>query len=194
MVEVACGRRSFRLGAVVAAAVAVFTIAAPVLVADAATDNAIANPSFETSTSGWNANGSGAGVTLTRVEGGHSGAWAARLTNGGTASANCLLNDSPNWVATTSTGTYTASLWVRADTPGATLKLKLREYRKDSRAFVGEAKSAIALTTAWQQVSVAYTPLAPGASTLDYTAYVANAAPGTCFYADDAAIAFDPAA
>jgi len=64
---------------------------------------------------------------------------------------------------------------VRSDTPGATLKLKLQEFRKDTGALVGAASSVITLTTAWQQISVRYAPLAPGASTLDYKAYVANA-------------------
>jgi len=104
-----------------------------------------------------------------------------------------VLNDAPNWVAATAAGNYGASLWVRSDTPGATLKLKLQEFRKDTGALVGAASSVITLTTAWQQISVRYAPLAPGASTLDYKAYVANAAPGICFDADDAAIAFDPA-
>jgi hypothetical protein len=43
------------------------------------------------------------------------------------------------------------------------------------------------LTTSWQQVAVTNTVVSPG-STLDYSAYVTNAAPGTCFYADDASI------
>jgi hypothetical protein len=42
------------------------------------------------------------------------------------------------------------------------------------------------LTTSWQQVSVTYT--AAAGNTLDFNAYVPKAAPGPCFYADDAAI------
>jgi hypothetical protein len=38
-------------------------------------------------------------------------------------------------------------------------------------------------------VTVDYTPALPGASTLDLSAYVLNAAPGTCLYADDASLA-----
>src|SRR5204863_8208907 len=94
-------------------------------------------------------------------------------------------------------GRYTASLWVRtaAENVGVALTLKLREYRKDTGAFVGAASQVVALTTAWQQVSVDYAPQAPGASTLDYSAYTKNraAAGVACLYADDAAIAFEPA-
>ena len=126
---------------------------------------------------------------LDRDGAGRGGGHAAQLSNGGTAAVNyCILNDSPNWVATTATGTYTASLWVRTDTPGS-VKLKLQEFRKDSGVFVGAASTTIATTTAWQQVSVRYTPVLPGISTLDYNVYT-GAAPGTCFYADDAAIAY----
>jgi PKD repeat protein len=156
------------------------------------TGGIVGNASFESGTAGWNTSGSGVGVTLAGVPGGHSGAAAARLTNTGTAAAGCVLNDAPNWVATTAAGSYTASLWIRSDTPGATLRLKLREYRKDTGAFVGSASAAMKLTTSWEQISVGYTPLAQQVSTLDYTASVDSAAGGsTCFDADDAAIAFD---
>jgi hypothetical protein len=47
----------------------------------------------------------------------------------------------------------------------------------------------VKLTTQWQPVTVQYTAVDPGASTLDLSAYVMNAAPGTCFYADDASVA-----
>ena len=87
-------------------------------------------------------------------------------------------------------GRYSASLWVRSTTSGTTLKLKLREYRKDTGALAGQAASTVTLTSDWQQVTVDYTPLAPGASTLDYSASVDKAAAGSvCFDADDAAIA-----
>jgi hypothetical protein len=82
---------------------------------------------------------------------------------------------------------------VRSDTPGASLKLRLREYCKDTGALVGSASATTVLTTSWQQVQVAYTPVAVGASTLDYTASVGDVAAGSvCFDADDATIGFDP--
>ena len=43
-----------------------------------ATGGIVTNSSFESVTSGWNTSGSGPGVTLARVAGGHSGAWAAQ--------------------------------------------------------------------------------------------------------------------
>jgi hypothetical protein len=75
---------------------------------------------------------------------------------------------------------------VRADSPGATFRLRLREYAGTTLA--GTATSTAALGTSWQQVSITYLPTAPGASTLDLSAYVTGAAPGTCFYADDVVV------
>ena len=90
----------------------------------ATTTDIVTNSSFESGTAGWNASPSSPGVTLTRVAGGHSGTSAARLTNTGTSAGYCVLNDHPDWVAQTAPGLYTASLWVRSDTPGATLGLR----------------------------------------------------------------------
>jgi parallel beta-helix repeat protein len=147
--------------------------------------NLVGNPGFETSLSGWNTSGSGAGITLARVAGGHTGGWAAKLTNTGPSASTCALNDSPDWARPTSAGTYTGTIWVRADTPGATLRLRFREY--SGSTLVGTATTLATLTTTWQQVGVTHTTVAPGSS-LDFNAYVSGAAVGTCFYADDASI------
>jgi hypothetical protein len=138
--------------------------------------NLVANPGFETNLTGW----STAGVT--RVAGGHSGSWAAQVAN---SSGSCTLNDSPNWVGSTSAGTYTGSLWVRADAAGAALRLRFREYRNGT--LVSSATTTATLGTGWQQVQVTYT-VATAGSTLDFNAYVPSPPAGTCFYADDAVV------
>jgi hypothetical protein len=89
-------------------------------------------------------------------------------------------------VAQTSAGTYTASLWVRADTAGATLRLRVREYAGST--FAGQSIGTVVLSTGWQQVTVSYVATAPGGSTLDLTAYTLSAPAGTCFWADDASL------
>ena len=149
--------------------------------------NLVGNSGFETSLSGWNVSGSGSNVTLTQVAGGHTGSYAAKLTNTGTANSGCTLNDSPNWVTTTTAGLYTASIWVRADSAGAPLNLRFREYAGST--LLNTATTTITLTTNWQQVTLTYTATSLG-STLDFNAYMstANSPPGTCFYADDATI------
>jgi PKD repeat protein len=147
--------------------------------------NLITNPGFELNTLGWNAK-LYAGITITRVPGGHSGGYAVEATNTTTTTQpECPLNDAPNWIAATVAGTYEASLWVRADTPGTLLELRIREYKSDT--FVSSAQSYVVLDTTWQQIRVSYSPRDVG-STLDYNAYTWNAPPGTCFIGDDASI------
>jgi hypothetical protein len=148
--------------------------------------NLIGNAGFETNTSGWNTNGR-SGVTLTRVSGGHSGSFAAAVANTtGSTASSCILNDSPDWVTSTVAGTYTASIWVRADTAGAKLNLRIREYQGSTSE--GSKTTKVTLGTSWQQVTLSYTPtISTGGEDLDFTAYVSNADPGNCFYADDAA-------
>jgi hypothetical protein len=149
--------------------------------------NLVGNPGFETNTTGWNTSGSDVGVTLTRVSGGHSGGWSGLVANGGAATAaTCKMQDAPNWVTTTSAGTYTGSMWVRADTAGATFTIKLREFN-GSTLLVAKTKS-VSLTTSWQLVTVTDVPTMPGTSTLDFMGLVLNAPVGTCFYADDMSI------
>ena len=148
--------------------------------------NLVSNPGFEATTSGWNASGR-AGITVTRVEGGRSGDWAAAITNTtATAQPDCTLNDAPNWVAVSENGTYRASMWVRSDIPGQVVKIRLREYSAGTLVSSSPVVSD-AVGTAWQLLSVDLIPQVVG-STLDLTAYVSNAAPGLCFAADDISI------
>ena len=151
--------------------------------------NLVCNPGFETGVAGWAVGDTG--VTLTQVAGGHSGSYAAAVTNGtATPVASCTLHDAaPHWVATTGAATYQGSMWVRADTAGATLRLRFREYGIVNGTFYGSNTVTLTLSTSWQQVTVAYTANAPGNTYLEFSAYTVNAAPGNCFYADDASIA-----
>ncbi|MBX5468894.1 MAG: PKD domain-containing protein [Thermoleophilaceae bacterium] len=148
--------------------------------------NLVRNFGFESDLSGWNTSGSGSGIALERVSGGHSGDWAARLTNTSSARSTCALNDSPNWALVTSAGTYTGAVWARGEAAGATVKLRLREY--SGSTAVGSAVAQATLTTSWQRLSVQYTIGSPG-STLDYNVYVVDAVPGVCLYVDDASLA-----
>ncbi|MEP7177984.1 MAG: chitobiase/beta-hexosaminidase C-terminal domain-containing protein, partial [Pseudonocardiales bacterium] len=147
--------------------------------------NLAANPGFESGTTGWVAGGSG--VSLTRQFGGHSGAWSGRVQNTGTTARTCALTDSPNWIARTAAGTYTASLWVRGAAAGATLTWRVQEV--NGATVVRSASSAIRLTTGWQRITLSYSALQPGVTALDFNASVsAVAANATAFYADDALV------
>jgi parallel beta-helix repeat protein len=156
-----------------------------VVVSGSQPTNLVGNPGFELGLTGWNTSGSDPGVSLTRVAGGHGGGWAALLTNTLSGTSSCTLNDSPNWVPSTSGGTYTGTVWVRSDTPGQTLKLRFREYNGSS--LVSAPTTLVTLTSSWQQVVLTYTPSVAG-STLDLNAFISKAPAGTCFYADDISI------
>ena len=147
----------------------------------------VGNPGFETDTTGWGTVGSGLGVTLTRANEGHSGSWSALMANGAGVTRKCVLNDTPNWVSATTAPGYTASAWVRADTAGKRISILLREL--NGTTLVGSRVRRLTLTTAWQQISVQWTPTSPS-NTLDLQIFLpkAQAPPGNCFYADDISI------
>jgi hypothetical protein len=149
------------------------------------TTELVGNTGFESSLAGWVGS---AGTQLSRgTTDPHSGSWWGGLNNNLSTATSCTLNDSPNWVLHTQEGTYTASMWVRAWNPSSPpIKMRLREYVGSTAA--GMQVETFPLTTSWQKVSVSYTIVSPGASTLDFNAYVSNAPPGGCFLVDDISI------
>jgi hypothetical protein len=150
--------------------------------------NIVGNSGFEQGTTGWNSNGT-AGVTLDRPEAGHSGTYAARLTNTNTTATTMTLNDaSPNWVATSSAGTYTATAWVRSDTGTGKASLRIREYQGSTLVVL--ASSVVTLSPTWQQVTLTMSPQAPGSSYLDLNVSVSGAPAGTNLYVDDVVLNF----
>jgi parallel beta-helix repeat protein len=141
--------------------------------------NLVGNGGFETSLTGWAAL---AGCDLSQTAGGHSGSWAATLTNSSTTVQSCTLNDSPNWVTKTVAGSYTASTWVRGDTAGQQVKLRVREYV--GTTLVGTGTTTVTTTGSWQQVQVSYPVTTPG-SALDLNVYETGQAVGRTLQVDD---------
>jgi hypothetical protein len=144
--------------------------------------NLVGNPGFEVDTSGWNV--AATANTITRVAGGRSGSWAVEAANTA-AGGNCGLNDKPNWVPVTDAGAYTAGVWARSDTPGLTLRLRIREFL--GGVLQGTVTNNLPLTSSWQQVTLTRTPSAPG-SALDVDFFTFNTPVGVCFQADDVSI------
>jgi hypothetical protein len=147
--------------------------------------NLVTNSGFETATTGWKAS-TGA---LTRVASPHTGSWAGAMTNTGSSSVTCQLNDSPNWVTSTTAGTYTATAWVKSDAAGSgtTVRLRFREY-DSAGTNLGTKESTIVLSTSYQQVVLSYTPTAAG-STLDFNVLRSSTPAGAlCYNVDDISI------
>jgi len=104
------------------------------------------------------------------------------VANPGAVPAPAILNDSPNWAALTEAGTYQASAWIRSDFPGIKVTIELREYCNGTE--VGEAETTLAVTTTWQQISVAYSPAQHGQTTLDLQILDDTVPPGESFRVD----------
>lgn len=150
-------------------------------VAVGAAGNLVGNGAFETNLNGWAAL---AGCDLTRVSGGRNEGWAANLANNSTTLQTCTLNDSPNWIAKTVAGTYSASAWIRSDTPGLQVKLRFREYVGSTLVGTGTATVTTNTTGDWQQIQLSYTVTSPG-STLDLNVYETNQPVGSNLQIDD---------
>jgi peptidoglycan/xylan/chitin deacetylase (PgdA/CDA1 family) len=148
--------------------------------------NLISNSGFESSTNAWTTGSSTVRLARTLLTA-HSGLASAQVSNAGTSAQTCVLKGSPNFVGKTAAGTYTATLWVRGATSGATLTMQLAEL--SGTTVVGSASASLALTTSWQQVKVSYVARSPGATALNLIAAVGSVARNaTAFYADDAVL------
>ncbi len=115
------------------AVLATAVIASNVVLANSASaGEEVTNGTFEAGTSGWVATPKDDGtapVALARVSGGHTGSYAARVSNTSTGTATTVLNDSPNSVASTTAGlTYRATAWLRASQANTSLVLRLLQF------------------------------------------------------------------
>jgi parallel beta-helix repeat protein len=141
--------------------------------------NLVTNSTFESNLTGW---APLAGCDLSRIAGGHNEGWSANLANTSTTPQSCTLNDSPNFVTKTVAGNYSAGAWIRSDTAGLTVKLRVREYV--GTTLVGTGTATVTSTTSWQQVQLTYPVSSPG-STLDVNVYSSNQPVGTNLMVDD---------
>jgi hypothetical protein len=151
----------------------------------------VQNGTFETGTSGWVAtprDDGSAPAALTRVAGGHTGSYAARVSNTSATTTTTVLNDAPNTVATTIAGqTYQATAWLRASQANTSLVLRLLEFDSND-VLAGSAQSAYEATdTAWHKITVDLVAARTGAS-IDVNALAWGLAPGRSFLVDDVSV------
>jgi len=146
--------------------------------------NLVVNSGFETDLHGWDATGK-PGAELARVEHGRHSTWSGRARSA-VGTGTVRLDDVPNWVATTGSGTYTATLWVRAHRPGQTVVLRLREVQGGKA--IAMAHVAAPLHDHWQKLTVTLEAHAPGSSTLDLTAVAHSSGRRASFRSDDAVL------
>ena len=152
----------------------------------------VSNGTFETSTSGWLAtpkDDGSAPVALARVAGGHTGSYAARVSNTSTAAATTVLNDAPNSVTSTTAGlTYRATAWLRASQANTSLVLRLLEF--DASNVLRSSKQSYywATDTLWHKITVDLVASRAGSS-IDVNALAWDLGPGKSFLIDDVSVA-----
>jgi hypothetical protein len=144
--------RRWRPRQVVAVAAAATMVASMIALGSAwatTSKNKIDNSGFEKTRVGWASHGPGA--RLTRIPGGHSGAYAGRLT-ASQPGADLVLNDVPSAVRNPVQGrTYLASVWVRTSSQAA-VALRLREWHGGK--IVARSVVQAPVQHSWKQLSV----------------------------------------
>lgn len=152
----------------------------------------VSNGTFETSTSGWLATPKDDGtapVALARVAGGHTGSYAARVSNTSTATATTVLNDAPNSVPSTVAGqTYRATAWLRASQANTSLVLRLLEFNTSNALVTSRQSSYWATDTLWHKITLDLVASRAGSS-IDVNALAWDLGPGKSFLIDDVSVA-----
>ena len=146
--------------------------------------NVLGNPRFERDLCGWDATAAPDRVKFARVLHGRSGTWAARVERTKGKGPLTLIAVPTLVVKKKRQHTYKGSLWVRSSTPGAELRLRLRELYA-GRYVESEQVSTVRLTRSWEKVTVS---LKSGgyARRIALDATVRKAPKGTSFIVDAA--------
>jgi hypothetical protein len=190
-------RRRLRLGVAGLASLTAVIAGTVVLTSSVSAVEDVQNGTFETGTSGWTAtpkDDGSAPAPLARVAGGHTGSYAARVSNTAATAATTVLNDSPNTVASTTAGwTYRATAWLRASQSNTSLGLRLLEFDKNDVLASSKQGQYQATDTAWHQVTVELVAARTG-DNIDLNALAWDLGPGQSFLVDDVSVVPVPTA
>jgi parallel beta-helix repeat protein len=148
--------------------------------------NLVDDWSFETNPTRWVKYGS---ATMTRVVGGHSGGYAYQIKGGSSSSAVFGIDDNPNWVLLSAGAgrRYRFGAWVRSPSFVGKASLEVREYLGTLQRGVTVKSSLVALSTAWQYLTVDYVVTTPG-TTLDFRIVDAPTKSSETWFVDDVSI------
>ncbi len=143
----------------------------------------MSNGTFESSTTGWFTSPTSTS-SLARVSGGHTGAYSARIKNGGTSATTIVLNDSTNTVRSTVAGTtYEASAWVRTTQPNVSIAVRTMEFAGSTNVAATQTAKYIT-DTAWHRLTVRLKAVRSG-STVDLNVLAWDLGAGRTFDVDD---------
>jgi hypothetical protein len=156
-----------------------------------AVEEEVSNGTFEASTSGWLAtpkDDGSAPVALARVSGGHTGSYAARVSNTSAGTVTTVLNDAPNSVTSTTAGrTYRATAWLRAAQPSTSLVLRLLEFNASNALTSSKQSYYWAGDTVWHKITVDLVAARTGDS-IDVNALAWDLGAGKSFLVDDVSL------
>jgi hypothetical protein len=154
----------------------------------AATVNLVSNPGFETDLSGWTPY-STTPANFTRVAGGHTGGFCARIQGSSTSSFG--IDDLPNTVTTVpGVGTrYRMSAWIRSDNSVRAVKIRIYELN-GSGSQIGSTyySPEVTLSPAWKLVTVEHTTQAATATALSVRITNYPSVANEVFFIDDVSI------
>jgi hypothetical protein len=142
--------------------------------------NLLADAGFESGLGGWTAVGK---AGLERVEAGHGGDWALRMTRGSSRQPGALHTEVASLKADRR---YEATVWFRASRPGVEIQVNLFELRGGKR-FAVDTVGAVAPAREWQRLHVSHDTHRPG-TTLALELLAPNLASGTDLLIDDLAV------
>lgn len=140
--------------------------------------NVLPNGSFEAGSSGWDSSNASLALVADGVVG-QLGLRVARSSSVSTYTVTAV----PRAVGSTVGGrTYTAAAWLRSDTPGKTVCLRVREW--SGQTNVAYANACAVTTSGWKQLpTLAYVARASGHQ-LDLFLYQGSAVAGDSFEVD----------
>jgi Fibronectin type III domain/Calcineurin-like phosphoesterase/Carbohydrate binding domain len=174
-------RRGFRWTAAAIGLMAVVA-AASITTASGAT-NLLPNGDFEGSGSGSLTGWTGVRAALSLATDGESGTYAARVAR--KSGATYTLQASPDPVSVTAGQSYTAGGWLRSDTPGQQICLKLIELSAGG-ATIGSGKQCLTGAAAWASFPALVYKAHTTGDTLSYRiVQTSTAASGQSFEVDN---------
>jgi hypothetical protein len=186
-------RRLMLAGALLGPWVSLLVAASAAFPASLPPDNLVANPSFESTTSGWEAFHS----TVGRVAAGDAphGEFVGKAAWAGTSNEYALVGYPPSVIESAQQGfDYTGRAWVKgnAASAGRTAQLFVREWTPSGQ-FVGSNLASVTLSAStYQEVSVSRTASATGNTIDTYLARPAGSVVGgDAFFADAISLRLD---
>lgn len=159
-------------------------VAAQATTSSDAAVNFVVNDTFNSGLDGWMG---GSETKMTAGEG-RDATKGARLTSTSSAATSVMLNDRSNAVSNTVAGhTYEATAWVRSETAGQSVLLRLLEEDAEYTVINSQQTHQWRTGTAWEKITTSYTATR-AASSIDLHVLGLNLPPENAVVIDDVSL------